>query len=825
MRIFLFTLIGLLSLELFAQQPKQFNSSEILQALHKAKTFRTVLYVAAHPDDENTRLIAWLSKEQHTRTAYLSLTRGDGGQNLIGPEIREELGIIRTQELLAARRVDGGEQYFSTANDFGFSKSPEETFTIWDKEKVLSDMVRVIRQLQPDIIITRFNPEPSETHGHHTASAMLALEAIEAAADASRFPEQVSELGVWRVAKAYWNTSRFFFRTEEDFNQYTQDLLPINVGQFNPLLGESYGETAARSRSMHKSQGFGSSGSRGEAMEYLKALMPNQDNNALFAGLSDNAQHPMAKRYQAFIDKAIKGFNPQNPSAILPMLKEAYKTTQAWQPSVWKVQKQKEIERLMSQCLGLYAEVSAAQYQVAPGDSLQVQLELINRSVSSVRVLKAELNGQEWTKAKGQVLKAEKPLVEKMRIKIADNRSISQPYWLQNKGSLGMYAVLQPHLIGQAENRPALMAEVVVEIEGMSIPLEIPLVFKTTDPVKGEVYKPLVVVPPVATRVAEGMLIFPDNSPKEVEVLVKAGKDKVSGDVLLSVPEGWQFSPASYTYALSKQGEEKAFRFTLTPPAGESKGQLIAKASYQGKMYMQTIKEIDYEHIPVQTVFPEAVAELVKVNLQKRGQRIGYIMGAGDEVPASLQQMGYEVELLDMSRFTAYNLSEYDALVVGVRAYNTVDALAFYQKDLLAYVQQGGTMVVQYNTSFGLVTPELSPYALKISRDRVTVESAPVKFLAPKHPVLNYPNAISEADFEGWVQERGLYFPSSWDDSFTPILSSHDPSEPDREGGLLVAQYGKGFYVYTGYSFFRQLPAGVPGALKLFTNLVSLGKE
>ncbi|GAA4315865.1 PIG-L family deacetylase [Nibribacter koreensis] len=805
-----------------AQAPKKPNAADIRLALEKLNVLGSVLYLAAHPDDENTRLIAYLANEKKFRTGYLSITRGDGGQNLIGPEIREELGIIRTQELLQARRTDGGEQFFTRANDFGFSKNPAETFTIWDREQVLADAVWVIRKFRPDVIVTRFSPEPGNTHGHHTASAMIALEAFTAAADPKRFPEQLKTVEPWQVKRIFWNTSSFFLAQGQKFDDSNK--LKIETGVYNPLLGKSYNEVAAESRSMHKSQGFGSSGARGEAIEYFEFLKGEPAKTDLLEGVNTTWSRVKGGEAVAkLILDAIQQYNPAQPSAIVPTLLKAKTALDKLPASAWKDVKQQELANVIKACMGLYLEASARDFTAVPGDQVNVQIEAVNRSAVPVTLTKVEyLFGLKDTTVQ-QNLAASKPWIARTNVTLPTNRTYSQPYWLQAPGTTGMFKVEDAALIGLPENPAAAQVRIHVTVQGQPFAFTVPVVYKRTDPVEGEQYRPFEITPPVFANLTEKVYVFADATSKPVTVKVRAGDNNIDGQLTLRLPQGWRATPASFPVKLSQKGEEQQFTFQVFPGAAQTESTIGAAVTVKGKTYTQGLKTIEYTHIPTQTLFPEAVSKAVKLDLKRKGQRIGYLMGAGDEVPASLQQIGYTVDLLRLEDLSAANLKKYDAVVTGVRAYNTLDRLRFQQPQLMEYVQQGGTLVVQYNVSNGLVTDKVGPYSLKLSSDRVTVEDALVTFLKPNHAVLNTPNKITEQDFAGWVQERGLYFPNQWAPEYEAIISSNDPGEQPKEGGLLVAKYGEGHFVYTGYSFFRELPAGVPGAYRLFVNILSLG--
>ena len=817
----------LFSFDTLAQAPKKLNAAEIKAALNKLEVLGSVLYIAAHPDDENTRLIAYMSNEKKLRTGYLAMTRGDGGQNLIGTEIREYLGIIRTQELLAARRRDGGEQFFTRANDFGFSKSPEETFNFWDKEAVLADMVWTIRRFQPDIMITRFDTARvpgGRMHGHHTASALLAMEAFHAAADPKVFPEQLKLVDPWQPKGLYWNT--YNFRRSSTNYEGVEGYYTFDLGVYNPLLGKSYDEISAESRSQHKSQGFGSTGRRGTLKEHLKHWKGESPENDIFEDIDLSwGRVKGGNRVGDLLRKANASFNMEKPSEIAPLLMEARKELLKLEGKQWKQVKLKELDLVIKSVLGLYLEVTARSYSAVPGDEVVIAMEAINRSPVTTGLKKVVFPGLNVERQLDINLPDNEVYRKQDTLFLPKQFPFSQPYWLEDEASEGMYTVKNQEMIGLAENPAPLEAIFHLEINGVPYEYSTAIVFKRNDPVDGESYRPFVVTPPVFVNIREQVLVFPDHEPKEVTVLVKAGQENISGKVRLDLPPGWQSNPEEVPYTLAAKNEEQLIAFQVLPPETSQEAYIGVTATSEGQIYDKGLKEITHDHVPTQTIFPRSRTKVVKVDLEKIGHDVGYIMGAGDAIPESLAQVGYRVTILDPNEITAESLVGFDAVILGIRAYNTVDRLRFIQPELMAYVRNGGTMITQYNTSFRLVTKDLAPYPLQLSRERVTVEEAKVSILAPDHPVINGPNKITASDFEGWVQERGLYFPNEWDERFTPILSSNDPRESPKKGGLLVADYGEGHFIYTGYSWFRQLPAGVPGAFRIFTNMISIGKE
>ena len=825
-RIALFVALFLNTI-LFAQQPQKPTASQIYHDLQNLNFIGSALYVAAHPDDENTRLISYLANDVHARTAYLSLTRGDGGQNLIGPEIRELLGVIRTQELLAARRTDGGAQIFTRANDFGYSKHPDETLAIWNKDEVMSDVVRAIRKFKPDVIVNRFNHRnPGTTHGHHTSSAMLSFEAFDIVGDATKYPETAKEFGAWQPKRLFFNTSWWFYGSREAFEKADKtNLVEVQTGSYYSSLGLSNGEIASLSRSMHKSQGFGSTGSRGnqtEYLEFLKGDFPKNKNN-VFDGIDTSwARLEGGVAIGAILNPLEKNFDYANPGGMVRSLAQAYQLIKELKDTHWRTIKLQQIEQLIIDCSGLYLEAVANNQTINKKETYNVKVEAISRSSNGVILNSIQDLQGNIVQSVGKTLKLNER--ENFEFDITTKAtSTSAPYWLQQKGSLGMYEAPK-NLIGLPETPAKEQVVFVLQIGNVTIPVIRNIVYKFNDPVDGEVYRPLEVVPEVTSSIPEKVLIFADETPKEIPVIIKAGANTIDGFVQLNAPKDWKISPQQHTFKLERKGEEKTVYFTVTPPKKQSEGTLSSLVSIGDSFYDKELVTINYDHIPYQSVLLPSQAKLARINIKKKGQNIGYINGAGDAIPESLAQIGYTVTTIEPDNISAENLKQYDAVVIGIRAYNTVEALKFKQTELLKYVENGGTMLVQYNTSHRLKTKHLAPYPLQLSRDRVTNELSEVQILAPKNEVLNSPNKITQADFKNWVQERGLYFPNKWDDKFTPILGMQDKDYPLSKGALLVTEYGKGHYIYTGLSFFRELPAGVPGAYRLFANLLSIGK-
>lgn len=819
-----------------AGSPKT-GAAELLRAIERLAVVGNVLYVAAHPDDENTRLLAYVSGEELVRTAYLSLTRGDGGQNLIGAEQGPLLGLIRTQELLAARRVDGGEQFFTRARDFGYSKTPTETLAIWNREAVLTDAVWVIRQFRPDVIITRFPTQGLDTHGHHTASAILAEEALRAAADPGFAKEQLQTVGVWQAKRLFWNRSPWGRLASDDLSKFVK----LDVGGYNPVLGVSYGELAADSRSMHKSQGFGSARSRGPSPEYFLPLYPQSSDGklpqSLFEGIDRSWRRvPGGEKLALTLAQAAKEFDPRRPSGVIPTLLRARAELSLLPDSPWKAPKLRELDDVILGCAGLHLDSIASDYVVVPGEELKVTLSAIVRAqlgASSVRIREIKLPGA-GTVPIGVDLSVGVPWQLERSVAVAKETEISNPYWLSAPPDAGMYRVAERDKlqIGQPENLPSLPVEFVLDVRSSDGKVETlrvmrSVLFKWTDPVAGERLRSIEVTPKVMVNVDAQVLMFTDATPRPLRVRLKAGQDKVAGELRLSLPTTYVAEPKQVAFSLASKGEEQEVLFQVRHreklPSASLDSTLTVEAIIEGQTYSRGLLRIEHPHIPIQTLFPSATVKLVGVSLQKTRKKIGYIAGAGDEVAAALKQVGFDVTLLSEDAILRQPLGQYGAIVIGVRAYNVNPRLPFYREKLMQYVSAGGNLVVQYNTSnrLGKLTVPIGPQPFEITTDRVTDENAEVKVLLPGHPILEKPNKITATDFAGWVQERGLYFADKWDAAYQAPLGMHDPGEPERRGSLIVARHGKGSFVYTGLSFFRQLPAGVPGAFRLFANLIS----
>jgi len=790
----------------------------ILQQLHSFQEMGSVLYVAAHPDDENTLLIAYLARGRNYRTAYLSLTRGDGGQNVLGPEFGAELGVARTQELLAARRLDGGRQFFSRAVDFGFSKDNRETLNIWDRQQVLSDIVRVIREFRPDVVITRFSPVPGGTHGHHTASTVLAMETFKLAGDPKAFPEQ--QLAPWQPKRILWNS-----------RDSGTNIIRMDVGGTDPVTGESFAEVAARSRAMHKTQGFdnfrGFGGGGGARSEFFQLLDGEPATNDIMDGVDTTWDRmPGGAAIGTLAGEVIAQFNPQDPAASVPALLKLRSELVALpntDPVV--IEKRAQLDRILQACLGLEVETTIPQAEVVPGEQMKLKHSATVHSSIPVRWLGARYPGNKGELTYAIELHANQQASLDSVQTLPANTPLSQPYWLRAEGTPGTFRVDEATLIGRPENPPAFPVEQVFEVGGQTLVVPDEPVQLMAGRSEDQARRRLDVIPPVSLSLGSEVELFAPGKSRPVEVEVTTFRTGAAGTLQLEVPAGWKVKPATQPFHLGAVGEHVKFKFTVTAPAEPATAKLFASAGIGGVRYNNERVEINYPHIPLQLLQPPASLKAVCLDLAIRGRKVGYLPGAGDSVADSLKQMGYTVTALTDADLTPERLHGFDAVVIGVRAFNVRTNLAAHLPGLFAYVEAGGTVVAQYNRpGRDQKIDQLAPYSLQLSNDRVTDENAAVTFLAPDHPVLNKPNKITAADFAGWVQERGIYFPNQWDEHFTPILACSDPGEAPLKGGLLVAKYGKGYYVYTGLVFFRELPAGVPGAYRLFANLVSLGK-
>jgi len=795
---------------------KEQPSSEIYHQLLKLKETKRVLYVAAHPDDENTRLISFLGNEEHAQVAYLSLTRGDGGQNLIGKELGLELGMIRTQELLKARQIDRGEQFFSRAIDFGFSKHPDETFNNWDREKLLGDVVWVIRKFQPDIIITRFNTEPGGTHGHHTSSAILAEEAFRLASDPSAYADQLQYVDPWDTRRIFWNAYSWGGEYEpEDGKLYHQ----FPVGKHNPLLGMTYSQMAADSRTMHKSQGFGATAQIGKSQDFIQLLDGAKFSSQPFEGVKNRWETlKNGKAILQQIDNTLTNYNftdpSQNLTSLLIIKRELDK---AGSNERWVKEKQSLINEIIVHSLGIIAEFNAGKELSYPGEKFKTQMVFNNPSARKVNLIDYSILDKNLPLDTEAV--NNKPFKKDIEITLPEDYPISQPYWLEEELDDNLFGIQDQKAIGRPFNEPAVSGTLTFEIDKQLIRMDLPLKYKYNDPVDGEVKQPFTITPEVFVRVKKSNLFIIGNKPEVIEIEVGFYGDIREGTLTFDgIQEG------NYKILHNRTDTEKHKKIFSVEISGVDGGpeKTEAKAKYilkDGREFDQDIKRIKYKHIPNLTYFPTSTFNVLNLDIEMTAQKIGYIPGAGDDVPEVLKELGYEVTILEEGNLTVSNLKNYNTIITGIRAFNVNEDMTNNMDQLLDFVNQGGNLIVQYNTSSPLLTSKLGPYDIKLSRDRVTVEDSPVE-IDRNHTIFNSPNRIEESDFDNWIQERGLYFPGEWDEKYTTPLTLKEPGESPKEGSLLITQYGEGTYSYSGISWFRLLPAGVPGAVKLFVNLI-----
>jgi LmbE family N-acetylglucosaminyl deacetylase len=807
-------------------------------AIEKLAVVGSALYIGAHPDDENGAMLAYLAQGRMVRAAYLSITRGDGGQNLIGTEQGELLGVLRTEELLDARRIDGAEQFFTRAVDFGYSKKPEETLRIWGHDAVLADVVWIIRSFRPDVIITRFPPNGDGGHGHHTASAILAAEAFTAAVDPARFREQLAYVKPWQAKRLVWNAFR---RPGQAPSPGEKPRLSIDLGAYDPVLGQGWAEIAAASRTMHKSQGGAIPARRGNVPNDFELVAGEPFSADLFDGVDLTWKRvPGGEAVAKAVSRAQAAYSDENPAAAVPALLDAYSALDELERSPWVETKRKELLDAIRACTGLWLEATAGAPTAVPGTSVEIKATALNRSNVPLSLVRVELpfttvlhvdrpdvkpSTVGGALAPVMTLANNQPIVATIALPLPRDLPVSQPYWLARPNGGGVYATPEQELVGAPHSPPALVANFVIRAGTQQLDFHVPVTYTWLDPVVGERTRELAIVPRVTVNLEAPVLLFPDRKPTLVRAVVVAHAPDTKATLSVRVPSGWRAEPERIAVAFSKAGEEKAVSFTVTPTAAEGIGDLALSVLTDRDEPARSLVTVDHPHISPQTLLPPATAKLVRVDVTRALHRIGYVMGAGDEIPEVLRQLGFAVTLLSDDDLANGDLRTYDAIVTGVRAYNTRRALAQAQERLLAYVEGGGTLLVQYNTERGLVTDRLGPYPLTIGRERTTDETAAVQVLLPRNPLLTTPEVIGGADWSGWVQERGLNYPGTWDSRYQALLAMADPGEKPNQGALLYAPYGNGSYVYTGLAFFRQLPAGVPGAIRLFANLLAGGRR
>ncbi len=831
-----------------AGQQNLSGTPAIKLALDKLNVLGSVLMIAAHPDDENTAALAYWARGRKLETAYLSCTRGEGGQNLLGSEQGDLLGVIRTQELLAARRIDGAHQFFTRAIDFGFTKTPEETFEKWGHEPTLGEVVWVIRTYQPDSIVLRFSGTPRDGHGQHQASAILGKEAFSAAADVARFPEQLKYTKPWQAKRLLWNAATFTPEQEKDA-EAMKARIEFDTGIYDPVLGKSYGEIAGISRSQHRSQAMGAGERKGSSRNFLMTIAGDVAKKDLFDSIDITwTRVPGGAAIGQILSGAAAAFAPEHPERTIPALLGArpLMAALAAQNNLWASRKLVELDEAIALCSGLFVEAEADRFGAVAGGKLKVTLSAINRSNFEQKDVTVKLAGP----GADQTVKVEGALVYNKQISKAVDLILpadarySQPFWLAASHSLNHYEFQDQRLVGRADTVPVMTATFDITAGGQRITLVRSVHFRYVDRLRGELVRPLTIVPAVSVNPSQQALVFTSAQPRKLGVILHANMPKAQGELHVEADAGWKVQPATMPFTLKTDGEELQETFTITPanfgPETGAPAHFSVFATVGSAKIDAGVQVIAYEHIPPQTILKPSNGLLREAPLTVLSKNVGYIAGAGDEVPESLKPLGCDVTLLSEGDLGTGDLSRFDAIITGVRAFNVRPDLKANRQRLLDYVNAGGTLIVQYNTPEAgggggrgggrggppPPAPEagVGPYPMKVGRERVTVEESPIEFMSMQAPLLRAPNVITAKDFEGWIQERGLYFATEWDSRYQPIISTHDPGEKALAGGMLYAKYGKGVYIVSAYAWFRQLPAGVPGAYRIFANMLSAGK-
>jgi LmbE family N-acetylglucosaminyl deacetylase len=834
----------------YAQQVRPANAGKIHQEIAQLRHLVNVLYVAAHPDDENTRLLAWLVNTKNVRTSYLSLTRGDGGQNIIGSEQGDALGLIRTHELMEARKIDGAGQFFSRAIDFGFSKNYQETFKHWPEDSLVSDVVWVMRKFRPDVVICRFPPDSNAGHGHHAASAIIAAQAFRKAGDGAQYPWQLKYYSPWQPKRLLQNTYRF-----GDRNTTSEDQFKVKVGEYIPALGMGSGELAGVSRSVHKSQGAGTPGVPGVQIEYFKLV----DGDNLSESLFDGIDISWGRVGRADIGDDLKdietNYDFQRPDASIPALLAVRKKIETVTDDYWRNEKMDELNKVVLDCSGFMAELYTKQPQAVRGATLPFTLHLVARSHTPVIV-----SGIQWESADQvtmlpfttatyagarpgnnktiELMPVDTLLTFEQSLHIPENEPFTQPYWLKNTHrDAALFSIPEDTLLGLPETPDNLNALLHLYIGGADFTVKIPLSYKKLDPVKGDVVEQLRIVPAATLAFSNTLLIAKPNGAIEAAIRIHAYREITSAklevknarkEYITSIDNlslnagGDTLVPVNINKAIvSEQGKDDFYLMADLAIMADNIGTTVTSAT----VCDQSLHLVQYSHIPTLQYFTPATAKVIRPDWKCTAKRIGYIEGAGDLVPAFLREAGIEVDILKEGDLTDANkLKKYDAIVTGIRAVNVEKRMAYWLPVLFQYVRNGGNLVMQYNTLQDLSTTNIGPYPFTLANLRVTEEDAHVGFVDPTHALLNYPNKLSDSDFNGWVQERGLYFASKWDDRYQPVFEMHDAGEQPLKGSTLYAKVGKGNYIYTTLSFSRQLPAGNKGAIRLFMNMLSKPK-
>ncbi len=828
----------------------------LIQKLKGLNTSASVLMVGAHPDDEDTALLAYLARGESARTAYLSLTRGDGGQNIIGSELGEALGVIRTEELLQARTLDGAEQYFTRAYDYGFSKTLAEAKEKWDEKVILCDAVRVIRDFRPLVVVSQFSGTTADGHGHHQFAGYITPLAVQAAAD----PRQCLETG------ETWEVKKFYVRQRGQ----GEPRLRVNTGRYDPILGRSYFEIAMEARSQHKSQEQGVLELRGDQFSSMNLQGSEARESSIFEGLDlsvravgkgvKDFEQPLSEIHE-LAERASREYDPRSPQLILPHLVKGYRvahkaglytrTEAGYMPAAEfaRLKSSQFVEAIVA-VLGLQIDALSDVETIAQGESFNVTVKAYSPSkdASLVKGINlavpakpgmppiANLSEMQWwlvtkrpppTTNSPAFISREVPLAaEHFSVTVPRDADLTRPYWLVEP-RVGDMFLRKGHWqnFDLAIQQPLPSAWVTLEIDGVMLSVNRPVQFRFADDVRGEIRRNVAVVPLVTLDIDQEMMVISaggEETGKQLSVTVTNNSSgAVSGKTALDLPAGWTASADSADFNLTRKGERKTVKFDIKLPSNTKPGNypLRASARIDESAYSRSMRTISYPHIQTHRIYNDAVAKANVFDLKKAPVKVGYIVGSGDRVPEAIRQMGFDLEIISQGDLARGDLSRFDAIVVGIRAYQVRPDLVVNNNRLLDYAREGGTMIVQYQLP-GYAQQKLMPFPTQMG-PRVADENAPITILVPEHPIFNYPNKITAVDFRGWVQERNLYNFTNLGPEYTGLLEAHDPGEAENKGGLVIAPLGKGTYIYSSYSFFRQLPAGVEGAYRLFANILS----
>lgn len=799
-----------------AQQYRPLPAQKISQKLQQLNTLGTVMYIAAHPDDENTRLISYLVHHDNVKTVYLSLTRGDGGQNILGNEQGAALGLIRTLEMQEARKLDGAEQLYTSVIDFGYTKTPEETFTFWNKEKVVEEIIAAIQLYKPDIVITRFPTTGEGGHGQHTASAIAAQEAFKIIKELN---SKKNSGGLWLPERLLFNAFRFGDRNTTNENQFK---LPIN--QYDPLLGESYSENAGRSRSMHKSQGAGTPQTIGIYNEYFELLEGSEIKTSLYDNIDTSWNRIGRKDIQSSIENIIANYNFAHPEKSIDALIKIRKLIKEKVSNpFWQKRKLEELDQIILSCAGVMIEALTDKQEAFRNEELNINLSLIARYDKQVSVNQLALNSETTTAALPNpiLLQSDSVYTFLRTIKITKNEPYSQPYWLINNPKDNRFIYNQQY--GYPINEPTLLATVTLNIHNEIFKVNVPYAYKRLDPVRGDVIETLRIIPDVSVTPVASLFVYEENKTKTTSVRLQVANTLPSARLVVTVTNK---IVAEQKINSLQSGQDTIIHIAID---GSKLNKHIndKELNYIVISGKDTFREnknlIAYEHIPEVNYYHQAKAKAIMKTWECTARKIGYVEGAGDYVASVLQTCGLEVNFLSQKDFSSVEeLMQYDAIVIGVRAYNTNGNMASWHSLLHQYAQRGGTLIVQYNTDRNIKVNEIGVYPFKLSRNRVTEEDAKVTFMGSDNVLLNKPNKITEKDFDNWVQERGIYFPKEWDGKYQTVLSMGDKNEEKLTSAILYTPYGKGHFIYTSLVFFRQLPAGNEGAIRLMMNMLSV---